>query len=42
MRSDKPKVLHKIGNSPMLHHVMDVAKKLGQKEQLLLLGIDLI
>ena len=38
MRSDKPKVLHKIGNSPMLHHVMDVAKKAGAKRTVIVAG----
>ena len=27
MKSEKPKVLHTVGNASMLHHVMEVAKR---------------
>ena len=29
MKSEKPKVLHTIGNASMLYHVMEVAKRAG-------------
>ena len=34
MKSEKPKVLHTVGNASMLHHVMEVAKRLERKKQL--------
>ena len=32
MNADKPKVLHKVGNATMLHHVIEVAKSSGAKK----------
>ena len=38
MKSEKPKVLHTVGNASMLHHVMDVAKKAGAEETVIVAG----
>ena len=38
MKSEKPKVLHTVGNASMLHHVMEVAKKAGAEETVIVAG----
>ena len=38
MKSEKPKVLHTVGNASMLHHVMEVAKRAGAEETVIVAG----
>ena len=38
MKSEKPKVLHTVGNASMLHHVMEVAKRAGAEETIIVAG----
>ncbi|WP_229008246.1 bifunctional UDP-N-acetylglucosamine diphosphorylase/glucosamine-1-phosphate N-acetyltransferase GlmU [Methylophilus sp. Leaf408] len=38
MRSDLPKVLHAIGGKPILHHVIDAARKLDPKKIIVVYG----
>ena len=38
MKSEKPKVLHTVGNASMLHHVMEVAKGAGAAETVIVAG----
>lgn len=38
MKSTTPKVLHKIGHRPMLHHVMALGKALGAGRQVVVVG----
>ncbi len=38
MKSDLPKVLHKINNRPMVHYVIDLAKKLQSDKVILIIG----
>ena len=38
MNSDLPKVLHPIGNAPMLHHAMRAARSLGPKRTAIVVG----
>ena len=38
MKSEKPKVLHTVGNASMLHHVMEVAKRAGAEETVIVVG----
>ena len=38
MKSEKPKVLHTVGNASMLHHVMEVAKRAGAAETVIVAG----
>ena len=38
MKSEKPKVLHTVGNASMLHNVMEVAKNAGAEETVIVEG----
>ena len=38
MKSEKPKVLHTVGNASMLHHIMEVAKRAGAEEIVIVAG----
>ncbi len=38
MESDLPKVLHKLNNRPMVHYVIDAAKKIGSVKIILIIG----
>ncbi|MBN2423404.1 MAG: NTP transferase domain-containing protein [Calditrichaceae bacterium] len=38
MKSDLPKVLHKINHRPMVHYVIDLAKKLNSDKTVLIIG----
>jgi bifunctional UDP-N-acetylglucosamine pyrophosphorylase / glucosamine-1-phosphate N-acetyltransferase len=38
MKSDLPKVLHPIGNAPMLHHAMRAARSLGPARTVIVVG----
>ncbi|MGD9900783.1 MAG: sugar phosphate nucleotidyltransferase [Calditrichaceae bacterium] len=38
MKSDLPKVLHKINDRPMVHYVIDLAKKVGSEKTILIIG----
>ena len=38
MKSEKPKVLHTVGNASMLHHVREVAKRAGAEETIIVAG----
>ncbi|MCP4682261.1 MAG: NTP transferase domain-containing protein [Desulfobacterales bacterium] len=38
MESDLPKVLHTLNNRPMVHYVIDVAKKIGSEKIILVIG----
>lgn len=38
MKSDLPKVLHKINNRPMVHYVIDLAKALNSAQTILIVG----
>jgi UDP-N-acetylglucosamine pyrophosphorylase len=38
MKSDLPKVLHKINDRPMVHYVIDLAKELNAEKTILIIG----
>ena len=38
MKSEKPKVLHTVGNASLLHHVMEAAKRAGAEETIVVAG----
>lgn len=38
MESDMPKVLHKVGAEPMVHHVVEAAKKAGIEQNIVVVG----
>ena len=38
MKSDLPKVLHKVNGKPMLHKILDVVNFLQPEENILILG----
>ena len=38
MKSEKPKVLHKLANKPLVEHVYDTAKELGAEEVVVIYG----
>jgi len=38
MQSDMPKVLHKVGAEPMVHHVVEAAKKAGITKNIVVVG----
>ena len=38
MKSELPKVLHRIGNAPMLHHAMKTARALGPERVIVVVG----
>ena len=38
MKSEKPKVLHTVGNASLLHHIMEVAKRAGAEETIIVAG----
>ena len=38
MKSDLPKVLHRIAGKPMVHHVVDLARKVGSDRVILIIG----
>lgn len=38
MKSDLPKVLHKINNRPMVHYVIDLARELNSEKTILIIG----
>ncbi len=38
MKSDLPKVLHKINDRPMVHYVIDLAKNVGSEKTILIIG----
>ncbi|MEM9138605.1 MAG: bifunctional UDP-N-acetylglucosamine diphosphorylase/glucosamine-1-phosphate N-acetyltransferase GlmU [Pseudomonadota bacterium] len=38
MRSDLPKVLHRVGNAPLLHHVMRTAQAFGARRTVVVAG----
>ena len=38
MKSELPKVLHKVGGRPMLEHVMDAAEVAGCRDNVVIIG----